>query len=251
MNLLNQNLFETLKTVLKQKGITYSELANRLDMSEAGIKKIMVNGDCNISKLNEICQAIELSPTELWSLAAVQKPNLVSFTPEQEESLLRDQTLYFYFRALLNFDFDEPKTREKLKISEKKSFSNLRKLDQLKLLELHQNNQIRSQFKGHLGVMNPPKLGALNSKVVHNNFFQFAQSNFENNMKDTSMGAYSTFELREDSLKDLKKTLMDTFNEFQRRSKREKILFENEKLIPAQCLCYLTDGFDEMDFYPL
>lgn len=251
MNFINKNVFETLKSILKKKSITYAELADRLQMSEAGIKKIMMQQDCNISKLNEICDAIEFGVHELWSLSEVTKQQPIKFNENQEQEFLKDESLYFYFRALVNLEFDVSRVKEKFSLSDRQSFSYLKKLDEMSLIELHKDNQIKSKIKKHTYFANTPKLGNMNSNFIYGKFFEYTRNKFLHEMQDRYLGAFSVFMLKEDSVVELKKALMDVFDEFHRRSKREKVLYDKNDLIKVTNLNLLADGFDEMDHYPL
>jgi DNA-binding Xre family transcriptional regulator len=57
--------FKILQGVLKARGMTYADLASRMEISEPTVKRIFAGHDCKLSRLLEICEIRKrrLSPT--------------------------------------------------------------------------------------------------------------------------------------------------------------------------------------------
>ena len=49
-----------LKVQLKQRGITYPELAAALVLSELAVKQMFATGDMNLSRLDRICEILSM-----------------------------------------------------------------------------------------------------------------------------------------------------------------------------------------------
>ena len=49
-------LVKTLKAALKSHGLTYAEVADRLDMSEANVKRLFVTKRFTLERLEDFCQ---------------------------------------------------------------------------------------------------------------------------------------------------------------------------------------------------
>jgi len=62
---LRGELFDALKSVLKERGWTYSDLADALDLSEPTIKRLFSDGDCKLSRLLQICDLLDVSLIDL------------------------------------------------------------------------------------------------------------------------------------------------------------------------------------------
>ena len=60
----------SLKAVMKSRQITYRDLARRIRLSEASIKRIFSRGTLTLTRLDEICQALEVSLSEVVRLAS-------------------------------------------------------------------------------------------------------------------------------------------------------------------------------------
>ena len=85
-----QVLIDALKKSLKLKGITYSQLAEMLDISEATVQRVFSIGAFSLDRFLKICDLIDLSFQDLAQLEE-QTENKIQFyyTKEQEEVLAR------------------------------------------------------------------------------------------------------------------------------------------------------------------
>lgn len=82
-----------IKKALKQRGVTYSELAARLRMTESGVKKMLNAKDLSFRRVVQICEVVDILPGQLFSLAENASIAEVDFTREQQEALLANRTL--------------------------------------------------------------------------------------------------------------------------------------------------------------
>ena len=55
------NLVDVLKRELKARDITYADLAARIDMSEASVKRMFSQKNFTLQRLDEILQATEIA----------------------------------------------------------------------------------------------------------------------------------------------------------------------------------------------
>ena len=62
-------LISTLKRVLKTRGVTYADLAGRIALSEASVKRLFSQGTFTLERLEEVCAALEIDVFELAKLA--------------------------------------------------------------------------------------------------------------------------------------------------------------------------------------
>ena len=85
-----QVLIDALKKSLKLRGITYSQLAEMLDISEATVQRIFSINAFSLERFLKICDLIDLSFQDLAQLEE-QTENKIQFyyTKEQEEVLAR------------------------------------------------------------------------------------------------------------------------------------------------------------------
>lgn len=62
------DLFEILKKQLRAQGFTYKLLAEKLNLSEASVKRMFTQEDINLSRLEAICSCLSMSLSELFVL---------------------------------------------------------------------------------------------------------------------------------------------------------------------------------------
>ena len=83
----------TLKSLLKQQQLTYKDIAQKLSMSEANIKRIFSTHSYTLERLEEICAILSISLTDLFYLCQQNTEKLSQLTEEQENQLLANPKL--------------------------------------------------------------------------------------------------------------------------------------------------------------
>ena len=135
-------LCETLKQLLKARNITYKDLARALDLSEANIKRIFSNQSFTLERLEQICELLELSLSDLFLLNTQKEHRLTQLTQEQEEELIGDKKLLLVaVRARDGWSFNDMITH--YQISEHECIRLLARLDKLKMLQLLPGNKYK------------------------------------------------------------------------------------------------------------
>ncbi len=114
----SRQLVDALKRCLKMRGLTYRELAERINLSEASVKRIFAERSFTLRRLEQVCRALEISFAELVRMVERGNARATSLSLEQENALARDPALLSYFYLLLNgwteqeikrgYEFDEP-----------------------------------------------------------------------------------------------------------------------------------------------
>ena len=96
-------IITSLKRLMKARAITYKELSARIRLSEASIKRIFSQSSLSLARLEQICQALEVSILEITRLSAEhvkEAPETVSL--EQESVLAADPKLLACFYLIAN-----------------------------------------------------------------------------------------------------------------------------------------------------
>ena len=83
----------TLKQLLKQHKLTYRDVAAHLDLSEANVKRVFASNNFSLTRLEQICQLLNISLTDLFSLTEKQQSQLSQLNLEQEQQLVDDPKL--------------------------------------------------------------------------------------------------------------------------------------------------------------
>ena len=135
-------VYDTLKQCLREQRVTYKQLAKQLGVSEASVKRNFSLQAFSLDKLEQICEYLKLSLSDLFTMSQKQQAKISQLSEEQELKLLANPKLLlaavcvrdgWSFSALItHYDIDEV---EGIKL--------MTTLDKLKLIELLPNNRYK------------------------------------------------------------------------------------------------------------
>lgn len=138
----SNGLIEVLKRELKARDITYADLAKRLGLSEASVKRMFSTRDFMLSRLDEICEFAGIDFGDLARGVAARDTLLLKLSEAQEKELVSDIRLLAVAVACIHH-LDYPQILESYELTEAELTGLLARLDRLKLIELKPNNLIR------------------------------------------------------------------------------------------------------------
>ena len=96
-------IIDVLKRTLKTRGMTYKDVARRVGLSEGSIKRVFAAETFTLQRLEQICNAVGISMSELMRAAANSHAAGSQYlTLEQEQLLATDSRLLACFYLLLN-----------------------------------------------------------------------------------------------------------------------------------------------------
>ena len=96
------DLLEALKRCLRSQRISYRELASRLSVSEAAIKRMFSLRAMSLRRLEQICEVLDIGLAELGAEAARGRPAMAQLSLEQEQALVDDPVLLLALFLTLN-----------------------------------------------------------------------------------------------------------------------------------------------------
>jgi transcriptional regulator with XRE-family HTH domain len=135
-------LMRALKQTLKAHGLTYREVAAGLRLSEASVKRLFAEENLSLSRLDQICQLMDLEISDLVMRMDADSRNLMELTEAQENLLVSDvRLLQAAFLVINGLSFEEIKSH--FSFTEPELVRYLAKLDQIKLVELLPKNRIK------------------------------------------------------------------------------------------------------------
>jgi DNA-binding Xre family transcriptional regulator len=136
------HLIQTLKKALKAHGLTYSDIAKKIDMSEASIKRMFSEKNFTLKRLEQLCQCMDLELSDLLKLMNEDEQHLSQLSEEQEKEIAGDLTLLLVTVCALNrWTLSDIITH--YKISEIEGIRYLARLDKLKIIDLLPKNKIK------------------------------------------------------------------------------------------------------------
>ena len=144
-----EQLVQALKRVLKKRQITYSELARRIGMSEASVKRLFSQQTFTLARLQEILSAIEIDFFELARLARGEADAPQQLTDAQERALAAEPQLMGVFYLLFN-EWQPTEIVARFELTPAALTRSLAQLDRLGLIELLPNNRVKLRTGRHL-----------------------------------------------------------------------------------------------------
>ena len=93
----------SLKRLMRARSITYAQLAARIKLSEASVKRIFSRSTLTLGRLDQICLALDTSIQEITRLAGEQSAETSeTLSIEQETALAADPNLLACFYLIAN-----------------------------------------------------------------------------------------------------------------------------------------------------
>lgn len=134
---------ETLKRVLRERAITYRQLADELGLSESGVKKIMSADDGSFVRLAEICAAASIDLFALLELAWKSPPEPFTFSDAQDHFMSEHPGHYYFWVSLMFAKLDVEKVIETHGLDRRSARRYLRDLDGHGFIELLPGDRMR------------------------------------------------------------------------------------------------------------
>ncbi len=137
-----KQIVDAIKVALKQQGITYRVLAQKLAVSESTVKQMFANGNFSLNRLDAICELLELDITALLELSESLEDRVTALSLEQEQALIEDKKLLVVAYCLVNH-WKVHEIVARYQISDTEIVTLLARLDKMRLIELQPNNRVR------------------------------------------------------------------------------------------------------------
>lgn len=166
----------SLKRIMKSRQVTYAELGRRIRLSEASMKRIFSRATLSLVRLEQICQALDVSIQEVVRLAAEQTTEAGDLlTLEQETALAADPNLLACFYLLANGRTGREVAAE-LSADERSVRRWMVRLDALRLIEMRSNLRARARGASVIAWRRDGPLRRRYEKQIRQEFLQSAFS---------------------------------------------------------------------------
>ena len=162
------DLIALLKNELKVAGMTYAALAPRLGMAESSIKRMFSkSGDMPLSRIDEICRALNLDFADLARRVADTQPLLLELTLAQEKAVVADRQLLIVAICVLS-QLPAEEIIATYELSEAELVRCLTQLDRLGIIDLRPANRYRLKVaKGFRWLPQGPVMDFFRKEVLH------------------------------------------------------------------------------------
>jgi transcriptional regulator with XRE-family HTH domain len=142
-------LLDALKRVLKSRRVTYADLAERIGLSEASVKRLFSQQTFTLSRLQQVLKALDMDFFELARLARGAGDAPQEMSEAQEQALASEPHLMGVFYLLFN-DWQPAQILARYEISESELTRWLTRLDRLQLIDLMPGNRAKLKVSRHL-----------------------------------------------------------------------------------------------------
>jgi DNA-binding Xre family transcriptional regulator len=140
-----RRIVDTLKKMLRLRGLTYADLAKRIELSEPSVKRLFSQRSFTLARLAQICDSLEIDFAELARLARGREGETAEMTLAQETALAADaRLLAVFYLAISGWTHEEIVAH--YQISSVQCTGLLAKLDRLGLIDLMPGNRIRPRL---------------------------------------------------------------------------------------------------------
>ena len=139
---MTREIVETLKKILKARGMTYAELARALRVSTPTVKRSFSQRSFTLERLEEILRVVEVDFHELARLSHGRRGGPAELALEQETALAKDARLFSVFWLLCNeWRFDEIVSEYRIGAAQITSY--FARLERLRLIDWRPGNRAR------------------------------------------------------------------------------------------------------------
>lgn len=143
-------VLNALKIMLKSQKVTYAELAKRTGTTEAAVKNIFYSRSVSLEKLIQICQAINVSFSDLIAASETTKSSDLQLSEANEKFFVEHPNYLAFFRELVLLRKPPKKIKTENNLDQKSLFIYLRQLEKMELIEIVSDSNIRHKVSGRL-----------------------------------------------------------------------------------------------------
>lgn len=137
------DLIDALKRCLRAQAMTYRELAGRIRMSEAAVKRMFSRRAMSLQRLEQICDVLDVGLSELAAEASRGRESMAALTEAQEKALVSEPALLLALFLSLN-RWRQQDVLAQFAFTEAQWTGLLVKLDRLGIIELLPGNRARA-----------------------------------------------------------------------------------------------------------
>ncbi|RUO20156.1 helix-turn-helix domain-containing protein [Aliidiomarina haloalkalitolerans] len=146
-----QRCLTRIKQELKRQGITYTMLAERMDLSVVTVTRMLNHDDISLKRLLLLAEICGLDGLELVNSATITHGSHYFFSDRQDAAFADNPHLYAYFVALFFEQQSPQQIAETHGLSELSTYRYLRELENLELITLAPGNQVKFVVRAPLG----------------------------------------------------------------------------------------------------
>jgi DNA-binding Xre family transcriptional regulator len=163
-------IIDTLKRELRKQGINYRQVAVKLGLSEASVKRLFAESSFTLDRIEQICELLNFEIADLVHEMEKNVELTQQLTLAQETELVSDIKLLLMAHFLMNkLTFEE--IISIYDISETQGIRLLAKLDRMKIIELQPGNRVKLMIAKDFSLIPGGPIEKFYEKTVQQEFF--------------------------------------------------------------------------------
>src|ERR1700734_2091563 len=131
-----------LKHALREHHLTYSDVAKKLELSVATVKRLFSTGDFSLERVDGICELMGISLREILERGQDRATPVNQLSVTQEQEIVADPRLFLVTWLVLNRTPFEEIVRH-YRFTDRELLRYFIRLDRLKVIELQPGNRVR------------------------------------------------------------------------------------------------------------
>jgi DNA-binding Xre family transcriptional regulator len=236
----SETVINTIKRVLKNRRITYKQLAPQIGITEAGVKKMFLSGDITLSRLIKICDILGLNMEEVLEASTKRPISVLEFNSHQQEFFSKNPRYLYYFLRLLFERRDPNEMGQRYGLTERSVFKYLKKLDDLGLIRLHEGNRVEFLHSAPIAIdWENPFFKRLKIDLSKG----FLEKLYHSQVASSDM-TLAQFALSKENFEKFKAELIELRKNYQRQAVVDVTMLENTDIVECSYLfAFGTESF--------
>ena len=167
--------FEQIKSILKNRGLTYRDVGKHLGLSEASVKRIFSHKNLDFDRLLKLCDLLDVTLEDVLRMASGREVQS-RLSLEQEKLLVRDSKLFVIF-LLLQRRWSVREILANYRFSSSDMTRHLLALDKNGLIVLKPGDRVKMKFDESLQWLEGGPIAQMYERQVKSEFLshQFNQ----------------------------------------------------------------------------
>lgn len=135
-------IIDTLRAHLKARDLTYRDLADGIELSEISIKRMFTGADIGLSRLEQICQFLQIELSDLFKTSPKKRKLISRLTQAQEAEFAKNNKLLMVAVCALNY-WSVQDMWTHLTLTRGQIQSLMQRLDEIGFLDLQSTRQYK------------------------------------------------------------------------------------------------------------
>ncbi|WP_159065022.1 helix-turn-helix domain-containing protein [Thaumasiovibrio subtropicus] len=163
----SEYLLMALRNIIKQNGLTYNNLAERINVPLSTLKRHLHSSSITLDRLITYCNEVNVTLEEVHKLASqLQHNNEDCFNAVQDEVFFQFPELYDFYREIKHKTNNLADIQARYDLDEAATYRFLRALEMIGLMKLHEGNRFSLIGPYHYKLSDDSKLSKQHVSIL-------------------------------------------------------------------------------------